>query len=213
MDASEILSALELGEFELRFRPRVSLCDGHIDSIETLLTPAGFGYNADGFGLGAELGWQIVADAVSAMRLWSDCGFRPRVWLPMPRGALAARQNMSAFAALNGVGEERLLCADATQVLTIDAAMVEEAAESRRAKNILGALLEKAHAAGMLSTAQGVSTLLQWEMLGELGCGYASGEFIAPDRLAHGLPDALSTWSERYAAINAVNELELGTYE
>jgi EAL domain-containing protein (putative c-di-GMP-specific phosphodiesterase class I) len=210
MDGSEIRTALELGEFELRFSPRVALCDGRVDCMEALLAPSGLTARANACGLGAELGWQIVAGTVSALLLWTDYGFRPRVCLPMPRGALAARAHMSAFAALNGVGEERLFCADEPQVLTIDAAMMEQALESHRARKSLGASLEKAHAAGMVSSAQGVSTLLHWELLRELGCGYASGDFIAPRRLAHDVPEALCTWGERYAALSAVYELQMG---
>jgi len=216
MNVSEIRSALELGEFELQFRPRVALCDGRVDSLEAVLrwhhprlgvlTPSAFSAEVESRALGAELAWQIVADALTAMRLWAGCGFVPRVWLPLPRNAVAVRAHMADFAALNGVDGGRLLCMDAPQVLTIDAALVADAAESPNAEDKLALLLRKAHEAGMVTTAQGVSNLLDWLVLRELGCDYASGEFIAPHRLAHGVPDVLRIWREQHAAMSAVDQ-------
>jgi len=189
---------------ELRFQPRVALSDGCVHGMEAMPPLAGDITDT-------ELGWRMVSDALSAMKLWADCGFSPYVWLPLPRAAMAARALMDGYAELSGVGEGRLLLADAPHLLTIDAAMLEQAAESRGARNALGALLEKTHKAGMVSCAQGVSNLLHWEMLRELGCGYASGEFIAPERRALDVPDEVCTWGERHAALSAVYELDLGT--
>lgn len=184
----------------LSFQPRVALSDGRVDGLEALL-PSAAGVPD------AEQGWRMVADAVSAMKLWAGCGFHPRVWLPVPRGALAARAHMAGYAELHGIVEGRLLYMEAPHVLAIDAAMMDEALESRRARHALGALLERAHGGGMASCAQGVSNLLHWEMLRELGCGYASGEFIAPQRLAPDVPDALCTWGAQHAAMSAVYAL------
>lgn len=188
---------------ELRFQPRVALSDGRVHGME-VLPPQTNDIPA------AELGWCMVSDALSAMKLWADCGFSPYVWLPLPRGALGARALMDGYAVLNGVDEGRLLLADAPHQLTIDGAMLEQAAESRSARNALGVLLQKAHSAGMVSCAQGVSNFLHWEMLRELGCAYASGEFIAEQCLALDVPDGVCTWSKRHAAISAVYELDVG---
>jgi EAL domain-containing protein (putative c-di-GMP-specific phosphodiesterase class I)/FixJ family two-component response regulator len=78
--------------------------------------------------------------------------------------------------------------------LKIDRDFVAGAEHEPRKRAVVEASVQLARKLGLAVVAEGVETVAQWQLLAELGCGFAQGFLIARPVPAEALPDTLAQW-------------------
>ena len=76
----------------------------------------------------------------------------------------------------------------------IDQAFVADLSRSRDCRLIVQSIVELAHGLGLTVTAEGVETIEQLRLIGELGCDVAQGYLISQPMA----PDALISWKREF---------------
>ena len=109
--AAELPGAIESGAIEVHYQPIVGLSDGRLAGFEALVRwrhegrglvpPDDFVELADAAGLGAALGAEVLAQALSRLREWLDAGLEPgRLAVNLGAGHLAGGRARSDVADL-----------------------------------------------------------------------------------------------------------------
>ena len=76
----------------------------------------------------------------------------------------------------------------------VDQAFVADVARSRDSRLIIQAITDLAHGLGLVTTAEGIETVEQLRIAGELGCDVAQGYLISEPME----PDPLSAWKKAF---------------
>jgi EAL domain-containing protein (putative c-di-GMP-specific phosphodiesterase class I) len=77
----------------------------------------------------------------------------------------------------------------------IDRSFIADVPSSRDSRLIVRTVVELAHGLGLIATAEGVETVEQLRLLGELGCDVVQGFLISPPIE----PDQLQAWKDEFA--------------
>jgi EAL domain-containing protein (putative c-di-GMP-specific phosphodiesterase class I) len=91
--------------------------------------------------------------------------------------------------------------------LKMDAAYVVDAAYCSAAKKILQENVLISKQLKLMSTASGVETLLEWNLLKEFGYDLAQGDFISEEIPFHAVLPTMNRWTKTYQAISAPSTL------